>query len=116
MRTPEYFGWTGTFVLFGMLALLLVAPALLLMLTLGIIWNTPLKTHALLSATLSLFLGSIAIALCLIINPQHIALSGLIISAATCLAITGVIEVSFKKYLQNKAFQAIGDKSPQPER
>ena len=97
MRPPEMFGWTGAFILFGLIALIAVAPALLTILTCGIVWCSPVGRHAVLSSILPLFLGGIAIALCILTNPKDIALSGFIVAGATCLAITGVVELLMRK-------------------
>ena len=102
MRAPEMFGWTGAFILFGLIALISIAPALLTILTCGVVWCSPMGRHAVLSSILPLFLGGIAIALCILTNPKDIALSGFIVAGATCLAITGVVEFLLRKKLQNQ--------------
>ena len=96
MRAPEMFGWIGAFILFGFIALIAVAPALLTILGCGIVWCTPLRRHALLSAIAPLFLGGVAIALCILTNPKDIALSGFLVAGTSCLAITVVTEFKLR--------------------
>jgi hypothetical protein len=109
MRAPEMFGWFGVFFLFGLIALSAVAPALLTIVACGIAWCTPLGRHALISVTVPLLLGCLAIAVCMLTNPHDIALSGFIVAGASCLGITGVIEVLMRKKLQNQPVEATAD-------
>jgi len=109
IRAPEMFGWAGAFILFGLIALIAVAPALLTILTCGVVWCSPMGRHALLSTALPPCLGVIAIAVCILTNPKDIALSGFIVAGAACLAITIVVEVLMKNRLQNQALHGTAE-------
>lgn len=105
MRAPEMFGWFGAFILFGLIALIAVAPALVAIHACGVVWRTPLGRHAILSILLPFILGGLAIALCILTNPKDIALSGFIVAGVTCLAIVGIVEFVTKETLQNKQLE-----------
>ena len=95
--------------MFGLIALIAVAPALVTILTCGVVWCTPVGRHALLSTIVPLFLGGIAVALCIMTNPKDIALSGCIVAGAACLAITVVVEMLMKNRLQNQALHGTAE-------
>ena len=101
MRAPEMFGWVGAFILFGIVALIGVAPSLLVILACGIVWQTPLGRHALLSVVLPLFLGGFAMAVYFMLDLGSVTLSCYIIAGSLSLMITSIVEAILRKWLQN---------------
>ncbi len=103
MRTPGKLGWIGVFVLSGMIALFAAFPALLMLITLSIVWCTPLGRQSLLSIVLGFVLGGAVVAICTILG--DLTLSEFAIAGGTCLGIVAVVEALMRKKLQNKAFE-----------
>ena len=112
MRPPEMFGWTGSFILFGLIALAAVAPALLAILGCGCAWRTRLGRHALFSSTLALVLGCAAIVLFIVASPQDTTLWGVAIAGTACLGITVVAEAAFRRRLQNNDVHGTAYRGP----
>jgi hypothetical protein len=112
MMAPEMFGWIGAFILYGVVAIVAAAPALVTMLVFAIARCTPLGIHAVLSILLSLVLGSLALIMCFVTNPKDIGISGLVVAGVTCLLVVAVVETLMKKLLQNQSKHATSLPAP----
>lgn len=112
MRVPEMFGWIGAFILYGVVAIVAAAPALVAMLVFAIVRCTPHGIHAALSALLSLVLGSLALIMCFLTNSKDIGLSGLIVAGVACLLVVGMVELLMRKRLQNQSMHATALPAP----
>ncbi len=98
MRAPELLGWSGLFILCGLVALAAALPALLIILVRGTAWCATPGWQCLLSTLLAGVFGLVAIIACLSqINPTPYPWFDIIIAGAICLAITGVVELGFGK-------------------
>ena len=112
MRAPEMFGWIGAFILYGVVAIVAAAPALVTMLVFAIVRCTPHGIHAVLSTLLSLVLGSLALIMCFVTNPKDIGLSGLVVAGVVCLLVVAVVETLMRKKLQNQSMHATSLPAP----
>ena len=104
MRGPQKLGWIAVFVLSGMIALFAAFPALLMLITLSIVWCTPLGRQSLLSIVLGFVLGGAVVAICTVLG--DLTLSSYAIAGGMCLGIVAAVEALMWKKLQNRDVEA----------
>ena len=70
MHEPDYIGWGGMFIVFGLAGLIAAVPSLLTFLVLSIVWCMSFTRQISLSIVLSVALGITAIALIGLMDPD----------------------------------------------